>query len=118
MLDKLFEERINIKFRVKLKKTSTGTFSILGDAYGGNTLSSARVFEGRKRFTGGRQDVEEVGPVTMKTDENVEQVRTLVRASRHLGMRTIAEELNAEKRDQICGLMVAFCTKTTHRHTK
>jgi hypothetical protein len=26
--------------------------------------------------------------------------------------------LNAEKRDQICGLMVGFCTKTTHRHTK
>jgi orotate phosphoribosyltransferase-like protein len=33
-------------------------------------------------------------PVIMKTDENVEKVRTLMRTGRSLGIRMIAEELN------------------------
>jgi hypothetical protein len=33
----------------------------------------------------------------MKTDENVEKARTLVRADHCLGIRMIAEELNLDK---------------------
>jgi hypothetical protein len=33
----------------------------------------------------------------MKTDENVDKVRTLVRNDRHLSIRMIAEEMNADK---------------------
>jgi hypothetical protein len=36
-------------------------------------------------------------PVTMKTDENVDKVRTLVRNDRRLSIRIIAEEFNVEK---------------------
>jgi orotate phosphoribosyltransferase-like protein len=36
-------------------------------------------------------------PVTMKTDENVDKVRTLVRNDRCLSIRMIAEELNVDK---------------------
>jgi orotate phosphoribosyltransferase-like protein len=36
-------------------------------------------------------------PVTMKTDENVDKVRTLVRNDRRLSIRMIAEELNVDK---------------------
>jgi hypothetical protein len=36
-------------------------------------------------------------PVTMKSDENVEKMRTLVRTDRRLGIRMIAEELRMDK---------------------
>jgi DNA-directed RNA polymerase sigma subunit (sigma70/sigma32) len=36
-------------------------------------------------------------PVTMKLDENVGKVRTLVRNYRRLSIRMIAEELNVDK---------------------
>jgi DNA-directed RNA polymerase sigma subunit (sigma70/sigma32) len=36
-------------------------------------------------------------PVTMKTDKNVDKVRTLVRNDRRLSIRMIAEELNVDK---------------------
>ncbi|GFU70413.1 hypothetical protein TNCV_3442301 [Trichonephila clavipes] len=49
--------RINIKFTVKLKKSATKTFRILTEAYGGETLFCAHVFEGHKRFLGGRDSV-------------------------------------------------------------
>jgi orotate phosphoribosyltransferase-like protein len=36
-------------------------------------------------------------PVTMKTDENVDKVRTLVRNDRRLSIGMIAEEFNVDK---------------------
>jgi hypothetical protein len=33
-------------------------------------------------------------PVKIKTNENMEKARSLVRAGRHLGIRTIAEEMD------------------------
>jgi hypothetical protein len=36
-------------------------------------------------------------PVTMKTDKNVDKVRTLVRNDRRLSIRMTAEELNVDK---------------------
>jgi hypothetical protein len=50
------------------------------------------------RFSEGRGDVEDKRsghPVTMKTDENVEKVRTLGRTDR-LGIRMTAEEVNMD----------------------
>jgi DNA-directed RNA polymerase sigma subunit (sigma70/sigma32) len=44
------------------------------------------------------EDDERLGrPVTMKTDENVDKVRTLVRNDRRLSIRLIAEEFNVDK---------------------
>jgi hypothetical protein len=101
MLDKEIEQRINIKFLVKLKETATETFDLLRQAYGENTLSKARVFELHKRFSEGREDVEgdepPGRPVKIETDENMEKVRTLVRTGRRLNIRMIAEELNTDK---------------------
>lgn len=101
MLDKKIEQRINIKFLVKLKKTATETLNLLREAYGEDALSKSRVFAWHKRFSDGREDVEDDErsgrPVTMKTDENVERVRTLVRTDRRLGIRKIAEQLNMNK---------------------
>jgi hypothetical protein len=91
----------NIKFLAKLKKTATETYQLLCEVYGEDTLSRARVFEWHRRFLGGREDVENDErpghPVTMKTDENVDKVRTLVRNDHCLSIRTVAEELNVDK---------------------
>jgi hypothetical protein len=57
---------------------------------------------GKEVFLRGGEDVEgderPGRPVTMKTDENVDKVRTLVRNDRHLSIRMIAEELNWTKK--------------------
>jgi precorrin-2 methylase len=44
------------------------------------------------------EDDERTGrPVTMKTDENMEKLRALVRTDRRLGIRVLAKELNMDK---------------------
>ena len=53
------EQRINIKFCVKLGKTATETMKMLRDVYGDSYMSRTRVFEWRKRFVEGREDVED-----------------------------------------------------------
>jgi hypothetical protein len=46
----------------------------------------------------GCEDDEQPGHlVTMKSDENVEKLRTLVRTDCHCGIRMITEEMNVEK---------------------
>ena len=55
MCDEKHEQRINVKFLVKLKKTSTECYKLLKEAYGENSLSRARVFEWYKRFSEGER---------------------------------------------------------------
>jgi hypothetical protein len=59
------------------------------------------VFEWYKRFSEGRENVEDDKQpgclVTMKTDDNMKNVRTLVRTDHHSGIRMIVEELNMNK---------------------
>ena len=45
MCDEKHEQRINLKFLVKLKKTPTECYKLLQEAYGDNSLSRTRVFE-------------------------------------------------------------------------
>jgi hypothetical protein len=45
MTDTKIEQRTNIKFLAKLKKTTTETYQLLHEVYGEDTLSQARTFE-------------------------------------------------------------------------
>jgi hypothetical protein len=45
MLECKSEQRVNIKFLVKLKKSGTETFQLLTEAYGEECMSCACVFE-------------------------------------------------------------------------
>jgi hypothetical protein len=47
------EQRINLKFLVKLKKTPTECFQLLKEVYGDNVTSRARVLEWHKQFMEG-----------------------------------------------------------------
>jgi len=71
-------ERVNIKFLVKLKKSAKETFKLLTEAYGEDCMSHAHALEWHKRFSEGReslQDDDRLGcPCTAVTNDNIEKV--------------------------------------------
>ncbi|XP_041375042.1 protein GVQW3-like [Gigantopelta aegis] len=98
MADCKNEQRVNIKFPVKLNKSAIETFHLLTEAYGEDCMSRARVFEWHERFSEGRESVTDNArpgrPRTTVTDENIEKVRN---KHRRLGVRAIAEEVHLDR---------------------
>ena len=82
------EQRINLKFLVRLGKTPIEALKLLQEVYGDDTMSRTRVFGWHRRFKNGREEVEDDHwsgrPSTSRTDENVERVRQKVRSDRRL----------------------------------
>ena len=103
------EQRINIKYCVKLGKTATETLKMLCDVYGDSSMSRTRVFEWHKQFVEGRKDVEDDPksgrPCTSTTDTNIEKVPQLVRSDRRLTIRVIANEVGMDKKT-VCTILV------------
>ncbi|XP_010811064.3 protein GVQW3 [Bos indicus] len=101
MSDRYLEQRISIKFCVKLNKSASETHHLLKEAYGDEVMSRARVFDWHKRFKEGREDIRDDArsgrPVTHRTDENIKKVKDLVCSNRQLTVRMMAEELNLDK---------------------
>ena len=101
MSDCQSEQRVNIKFLVKLKKSATETFQLLTEAYGEDCMSRAPVFEWHKRFSEGRESVNDDDrpdhPRTAVTDDSIEKVRDVIRKDRRLGVRAVAEEVNLDR---------------------
>ncbi|KAM9767815.1 LOW QUALITY PROTEIN: protein GVQW3 [Dama dama] len=101
MSDRYLEQRISIKFCVKLNKSASETHHLLKEAYGNEVMSRARVFDWHKRFKEGREDIRDDArsgrPVTHRTDENIKKVKDLVCSNRQLTVRMMAEELNLDK---------------------
>ena len=95
------KQRINLKFLVKLGKGPTDCLKLLHEVYGEATMSRARLFEWHKRFTSGREDVEDDPksgrPSTTKTADNIGKVNELVRSDRRLTVRMMVEELNINR---------------------
>ena len=95
------EQRINIKFCAKLGKMATETLNMLRDVYIDSSTSKTRVFEWHKRFTEGREDVEDDPksgkPCTSTTDINIEKVWQLVRSDRRLTIRITANKVGMDK---------------------
>ena len=97
------EQRINLKFLVRLGKNPTEAPKLLQEVYGDDTMSRTRFFEWHRRFKEGREEVEDDQrsgrPSTSRADKNVERVRQKVRSDRRLTVRMIADELgmNSER---------------------
>ena len=70
MISVTIEQRIVVKFHVKLGKTATETYNLLKEVYGHECLSRARVFEWFKRFQDGREDVEKSSNEQIKIQSN------------------------------------------------
>ena len=100
------EQRINLKFLVKLGKDC---LKLLHEVYGETAMSRARLFEWHKRFTSGREDVEDDPksgqPSTTKTAGNIGKVNELVRSDRRLTLCMMAEELNINH-ESVCTILL------------
>ena len=92
-MDTRLEQRANIKFCVKLRKSATETFEMLQQAYGDDAMSRARCFEWHSRFKNGRtslKDDERSGRLSTSTSpEIVHEVERIVQKDR----RTTISEL-------------------------
>ncbi|XP_019727872.1 putative uncharacterized protein FLJ37770 [Hippocampus comes] len=95
------EQRINLKFLVRLGKSPSEALGLLQQVYGDETMSRSRVFEWCKRFKEGREDVEDNPrsgrPSTSRTEANVERVRQMLLGDRRLTVRLIANELGLNR---------------------
>ena len=92
------EQRVCIKFCVKLGKTFTETFHMLQTAFEDECLSRSKCHEWFKRFKEGRtstaDDPRSGRPTVSTDDDHVAQVNDLVRSNRRLTIREMAEECN------------------------
>jgi hypothetical protein len=57
---KNLEQRINIKFCVKIGKSASETLTLLTVAYGEDAMKKLNVFEWHRQLKEGREDVQEV----------------------------------------------------------
>ena len=91
------EQRINLKFLVRLEKPPTEALKLLQEVYSDDTMSRTRLFEWHRRLKEGREEVEDDHrsrrPSTSSTDENVERGKQKVQSDRSLAVRMIALEL-------------------------
>ena len=86
MSDKNLEQRINIKFCVKIGKSASEMLALLTVAYGEYAMKKSSVFEWHRWFKEGREDVQNNPrngqPKTQRADPNVDRVQTLARSDR------------------------------------
>ena len=101
MISLKIEQRINLKFLVKLKKSPNECFQLLKEVFGDNCVSRTQVFEWHKRFVEGREVVEDDErsgrPVTSRTDEKIQKINKIVRRDRRLSVRMIADMTNIDR---------------------
>jgi len=95
------EQRTNIKFVVKLGKDGNKIREILVQVYGVNVMKKTAVCMWVKRFAEGRESVtdeERSGrPATSRTEENIAEIRQIVRENLRLTVRSIAEQVDIER---------------------
>ena len=101
MLSVSVEQHVNVKFCVKLGKSTTETYSLLKKVYGDECLCRTQVFEWLERFKEGREEIgddQRPGhPSTSKTGANIEKVGEIVQQNRRLSIRAVAELINIDK---------------------
>lgn len=99
-MDVHLEQRVNIKFCVKLGKTATQTYELLRGAYG-NETSRVRVFEWHKRFVSGRtsvkDDTRQGRPAASWNENNVARIREIVQQDRTITVRMLSNALDISK---------------------
>jgi len=82
MLSVNVERCVNVKFYVKLGKSSTEMYDLLKKVYGDECLSRTQVFEWFNRFKEGREEIgEDQRPdrlSTSNTDANIKKVGEIV----------------------------------------
>ena len=102
MLSVQKEQRVNLKFLVKLGKSFTEAYAVLKEVYRNECLSRTQVFEWFKRFKEGRETTEDDPrpgwPTTSKTDQNIKKIGEIIRKDRRLSIRAVAEITGIDKK--------------------
>ena len=96
-----------IKFCVKAGKSAVGTIELINKAYGSSAMSRAIVYRWYARFRDGREDMKDdarSGPLTARTDENMESVRRLLTEDCCTTLHMIADCLNIGK-ETVCRIV-------------
>jgi len=96
------EQRMNIKFLVKLGKSGNKIREMLVQIYGDNTMKKTAVCKWVKRFTEGRESVTDEDrsgrPATSRTEENIAKIHQIMRENLQLTVRSIvAEQVNIDR---------------------
>ncbi|UYV76641.1 hypothetical protein LAZ67_14001557 [Cordylochernes scorpioides] len=95
------EQRAVIKFNAKLGRSASETYILMKQVYGTLCLSKSNVFIWHKRFSDGRNTLEDdkhAGrPSSSKTPESIEKVREFVANNRSASLRMVAEVLHINK---------------------
>ena len=101
MSDSRNEQWVNIKFLIKLKKSTMETFILLTETYSEDCLSHPCIFEGHKQFSDGRESVEDdyLGhPCTSVTTNNVEGGWDVIQKDHRLGVGTISNMFSVDRK--------------------
>lgn len=92
------EQRVNLKFLVKLGKGGKEALQMLREAYGPDTMGRSTFYHWFNRFKEGREDVTDNDrsgrPTTVKTEVNVATVGALVKQNKGLSFRQIGKMTN------------------------
>ena len=95
------EQRTNIKFLVKLRKSGNEIREMSVQVYGDNAMKKIAVYKWVERFSEGRESVtdeERSGrPATSRTEESIAKVRQIVRENRQLTVRSIADRASEHR---------------------
>jgi len=95
------EQRTNIKFLVKLRKSGNEIREMLVQVYGDNVMKKTAVYKWVKLFSEGRESVtdeERSGrPATSRTEENIAKIRQIVCEYHRLTVRSTAEQVYIDR---------------------
>ena len=95
------DQRICIKFRFQLGKTSSETIQMMQKAFGNECVSKIQIKEWYNRFIGGRTSLDSDSrfgrPSTIKTLDNIERVRVAIEGNRRMTVRELENYLGIPK---------------------
>jgi transposase len=120
-IDEQLEQRITIKFLVKLGKSGPRTCQMLQLAYGEDALKRSSVFKWVKHYREGRKDPmnnkRSERPSTLRSNKTFDQVHFLVLSDCWMTVQMIADELQIGKTSIYLNLMEdlemrKICAKT------
>ena len=94
-MQKNIEQRYDIKFCVRLKKTKQEAYGLSNDAYGDEQMNQASFYRWFNRFSETNEQVEDEPtsgtPNSTRKEENIQKVKRLVMQGRRMSVRMISE---------------------------
>lgn len=95
-----YEQRVNVKFCVKLGKGPSETYQMMKQAYGAACMSKHSVIEWHRKFRKGREivtDIARSGRPTRRNEENIQKVQEFVNLDSSMSNEQIAKQLNVSR---------------------